>query len=169
MSNYKASREYKSRRELLRLLSLKIIDEDNKLYLVDLNDTFRQRIYSESFTDIKKGLIKIKDNNKIQLDSNDSRRIFNHVIYNLQMKQCGWCGKSFKPKSNAEKYCSKHCRKYAKINQDRNNKRKQRKNPNYYEKRVGTVNLSPHRNNDFEKEEKIVKNERIRTLGNKSY
>ena len=60
MSNYKSSREYTSKEDWLKLLLIKIIENGDKLYLVDLNETFNQRIYSKSHTDIKRGLDKLK-------------------------------------------------------------------------------------------------------------
>lgn len=167
MSNYKSSREYKSRNEWLKLLSIKIIETEDKLYLVDLNETFNQRIYSKSTTDIKRGLNKLKEDNKIRFNSNESKNLYDKVIYNLQHKKCAWCGKSFKPKNNADKYCSKDCKKFGKQEKDRDNKWKQRRNPHHYEKRLGNVPLSPHPNQDPEQEMKIIKNEHRRTF--KSY
>lgn len=164
MSNYKSSREYVSEEDWLRLLSIKIIENGDKLYLTDLNETFSQRIYSRSFTNIEKGLIKLKQNNKICVDSKESKNLYDKVIYNLQHKKCAWCGKSFKPKNNADKYCSKKCKKSGKQKKDRDNKWKQRRNPDYHEKRLGDVRLSPHRNPNYEEEIKIIKNEHRRTF-----
>ena len=158
MSNYKSSRKYLSKEECLGLINLKIICEDNKLYLVDLEETFSQRIYSKSFTDINNGLKKLKRDNKSHFDSIGSK-CYNKAIYCLQLKECLWCHKAFKPKNNAEKYCSKSCGDYAKAEQDRDNKRKLRKNPNYFEKNLGTGYLGPHRDKDFENEYMIVKKE----------
>lgn len=166
MSNYKSSRDYMSREEWLYLLSIKIIEKEDKLYLVDLNETFNQRIYSKSPTDIKRGLNKLKENNKIRFDSKESKNLYDKVIYNLQHKKCAWCGKSFKPKNNADKYCSKDCKKFGKQEKDRDNKWKQRRNPDYHEKRLGNVKLGPHRNPDYEQELKSIKSERRRTLKN---
>lgn len=148
----------------MRLLSIKIIENGDKLYLTDLNETFSQRIYSRSFTNIEKGLIKLKQNNKICVDSKESKNLYDKVIYNLQHKKCAWCGKSFKPKNNADKYCSKKCKKFGKQKKDRDNKWKQRRNPDYHEKRLGDVRLSPHRNPNYEEEIKIIKNEHRRTF-----
>lgn len=159
MSNYKSSRKYNSKEEWLELLSIKIIKKEDKLYLADLNETFYQKIYSKSFTNIKRGLDNLKKDNKIILDSKESKNLYDKVIYNLQQKKCVWCGKSFKPKKNAEKYCSKDCKKFGKQENDRNNKWKQRRDPNYHEKRLGTTRLSHHRNQDDEKELRIVENE----------
>ena len=164
MSNYKSSRDYTSKEEWLHLLSIKIIETEDKLYLVDLNETFSQRIYSKSFTHIKRGLDKLKENNKIRFDSKESKNIYDKVIYNLQLKKCAWCGKSFKPKNNADKYCSKKCKKSGKQKKDRDNKWKQRRNPDHHEKRLGDVRISPHRNPNYDEEMKIVRNERRRTL-----
>lgn len=164
MSNYKSNREYISREEWLKLISIKIIEHDGKLYLVDLNETFSQRIYSKSFTHIKRGLDKLKKNNKIPFDSKESKKIYDKVIYNLQLKKCAWCDKSFKPKNNADKYCSKKCKKSGKQKKDQDNKWKQRRNPDYHEKRLGDVRIGPHRNPDHEQEMKIIKNEHRRTF-----
>lgn len=164
MSNYKSNREYISREEWLKLISIKIIEHDGKLYLVDLNETFSQRIYSKSFTHIKRGLDKLKKNNKIPFDSKESKKIYDKVIYNLQLKKCAWCDKSFKPKNNADKYCSKKCKKSGKQKKDQDNKWKQRRNPYYHEKRLGDVRIGPHRNPDHEQEMKIIKNEHRRTF-----
>lgn len=166
MSNYKSNRDYTSKEEWLNLLSIKIIENDGRLYLTDLNETFNQRIYSKSPTDIKKGLNKLKGNNKIFLNSKESKNLYDKVIYNLQHKKCAWCGKSFKPKNNADKYCSKDCKKFGKQEKDRDNKWKQRRNPDYHEKRLGNVKLGPHRNPDYEQELKSIKSERRRTLKN---
>lgn len=166
MSNYKSSREYVSKEDWLKLISIKIIEKGDKLYLTDLNETFSQRIYSRSFTNIKKGLNKLKDNNKICYDSIESKNIYDKVIYNLQLKKCAWCGKSFKPMNNADKYCSKKCKKSGKQKKDRDNKWKQRRNPDYHEKRLGDVMISHHRNPNYEEEIKIVRNEYRRTLKN---
>jgi len=166
MSNYKSNRDYTSKEEWLNLLSIKIIENDGRLYLTDLNETFNQRIYSKSPTDIKKGLNKLKGNNKIFFNSKESKNLYDKVIYNLQHKKCAWCGKSFKPKNNADKYCSKDCKKFGKQEKDRDNKWKQRRNPDYHEKRLGNVKLGPHRNPDYEQELKSIKSERRRTLKN---
>ena len=164
MSNYKSSRDYTPKEEWLHLLSIKIIETEGKLYLVDLNETFNQRIYSKSPTDIKRGLNKLKENNKIRFDSKESKNLYDKVIYNLQHKKCAWCGKSFKPKNNADKYCSKYCKKFGKQEKDRDNKWKQRRDPYHYEKRLGNVPLSPHPNKDPEQEMKIIKKEHRRTF-----
>lgn len=164
MSNYKSNRDYITKEGWLNLISIKIIENEGKLYLTDLNETFNQRIYSKSFTDIKKGLNKLKENNKINFDSKESKPLYDKVIYNLQHKKCAWCGKSFKPKHNADKYCSKKCKKSGKQKKDRDNKWKQRRNPDYHEKRLGDVRLSPHRNPNYEEEMKIIKNEHRRTF-----
>lgn len=37
MSNYKSTRDYISKEEWLHLISIKIIETEGKLYLVDLN------------------------------------------------------------------------------------------------------------------------------------
>lgn len=166
MSNYKSNRDYTPKEEWLNLLSIKIIENDGRLYLTDLNETFNQRIYSKSPTDIKKGLNKLKGNNKIFFNSKESKNLYDKVIYNLQHKKCAWCGKSFKPKSNADKYCSKDCKKFGKQEKDRDNKWKQRRNPDYHEKRLGNVKLGPHRNPDYDQELKSIKSERRRTLKN---
>lgn len=166
MSNYKSNRDYTSKEEWLNLLSIKIIENDGRLYLTDLNETFNQRIYSKSPTDIKKGLNKLKGNNKIFFNSNESKNLYDKVIYNLQHKKCAWCGKSFKPKNNADKYCSKDCKKFGKQEKDRDNKWKQRRNPDYHEKRLGNVKLGPHRNPDYDQELKSIKSECRRTLKN---
>ena len=166
MSNYKSNRDYTSKEEWLNLLSIKIIENDGRLYLTDLNETFNQRIYSKSPTDIKKGLNKLKGNNKIFFNSKESKNLYDKVIYNLQHKKCAWCGKSFKPKNNADKYCSKDCKKFGKQEKDSDNKWKQRRNPDYHEKRLGNVKLGPHRNPDYEQELKSIKSERRRTLKN---
>ncbi|WP_296885395.1 hypothetical protein [uncultured Methanobrevibacter sp.] len=168
MGNYKSRRKYKSKNDILMLLSLKVIEEDNKFYLADLNETFKKRIYSESFTHIKQGLIKLKQEKKIFINSKESKRIWDSVLYNLQHKKCDWCHKAFLPKNNAEKYCSKRCRNYAKLDQDRDNKRKQRKNPNYNENRIGTIEFGAHRNKNFEEESKIVRRERNRILNSRN-
>ena len=157
MSNYKSTRDYISKEEWLHLISIKIIETEGKLYLVDLNETFNQRIYSRSTTDIRRGLNKLKENNKIRFDSKESKNLYDKVIYNLQHKKCAWCGKSFKPKNNADKYCSKNCRKFGKQEKDRDNKWKQRRNPNHNEKRLGGVRIGPHRNPNDEKEMKRIK------------
>ena len=152
MSNYKSSKKYMSKDECLHLIGLKIISEENKLYISDLNESFSQRIYSKSFTDIYNGIRKVKRDNKIHFDSNESKKCYDKVIYDLQLKQCCWCHYAFKPKNNAEKYCSKSCRDYEKANQNRDIKRKQRKNPSHYEKNFGTGYLGSHRDKDFKKE-----------------
>ena len=166
MSNYQSNREYISKEEWLKLLSIKIIENEGKLYLTDIDETFNQRIYSKSFTNIKKGLNKLKENNKICFDSRESKNLYDKVVYNLQHKKCAACGKSFKPCNTADKYCSKDCKEFGKQRNDRNNKRKQRRNPDYHEKRLGDVRLGPHRNPNYEEEIKIVKNERRRTFKN---
>ena len=147
-----------SKDECLHLIGLKIISEENKLYISDLNESFSQRIYSKSFTDIYNGIRKVKRDNKIHFDSIESKR-YNKAIYNLQLKKCLSCHNAFKPKNNAEKYCSKSCWDYEKANQNRDIKRKQRKNPSHYEKNFGTGYLGSHRDKDFKKEEEKVKNE----------
>ena len=164
MSNYKSSRDYTPKEEWLHLISIKIIETEVKLYLVDLNETFNQRIYSRSTTDIRRGLNKLKENNKISFDSKESKNLYDKVIYNLQHKKCDWCGKSFKPKNNADKYCSKNCKKFGKQEKDRDNKWKQRREHYHNEKRLGNVPLSPHPNKDPEQEMKIIKNEHRRTF-----
>ena len=37
MANYKSNRDYKSKEELLELISLKIVEEDGKFYLFVIN------------------------------------------------------------------------------------------------------------------------------------
>ena len=41
MSNYKSSKKYMSKDECLHLIGLKIISEENKLYISDLNYHYR--------------------------------------------------------------------------------------------------------------------------------
>lgn len=86
MSNYKSGRDYTSKEEWLHLLSIKIIETEDKLYLADLNETFNQRIYSKSTTDIKRGLNKLKENNKIRFDSKESKisMIKLSIIYSIK-------------------------------------------------------------------------------------
>ena len=86
MSNYKSGRDYTSKGEWLHLLSIKIIETEDKLYLADLNETFNQRIYSKSTTDIKRGLNKLKENNKIRFDSKESKisMIKLSIIYSIK-------------------------------------------------------------------------------------
>ena len=164
MSNYKSFRKYLSKDECLVLINLKIVCEENKLYIKDLNESFSQRIYSKSFTDIYTGIKKLKKDNKIHFDSNESKKCYDKVIYDLQLKQCCWCHYAFKPKNNAEKYCSKSCRNFAKAEQDMINKRKQRKKSYYYENSLGTGNLGLHRDKNFDNEQKKVEKE-LKNIG----
>ena len=86
MSNYKSTRDYISKEEWLHLISIKIIETEGKLYLVDLNETFNQRIYSRSTTDIRRGLNKLKEYNKIRFDSKESKNLYDKVIINTDYK-----------------------------------------------------------------------------------
>ena len=121
---------------------------------------------SQLYANKKMYFNKLKENNKIRFDSKESKNLYDKVIYNLQHKKCAWCGKSFKPKNNADKYCSKNCRKFGKQEKDRDNKWKQRRNPNHNEKRLGGVRIGPHRNPNDEKEMKRIKDEYRRTFKN---
>ena len=67
-------------------------------------------------------------------------------------------------KNNADKYCSKDCKKFGKQEKDRDNKWKQRRDSFHYEKRLGNVPLIPHPNQDPKQEMKIIKNEHRRTF-----
>ncbi|WP_400198332.1 hypothetical protein [Methanobrevibacter smithii] len=70
----------------MELISLKIVEEDGKFYLMDFDEIFKQRIYSKSFTNIKRGLDNLKKN-KLYYNSVESK-LFDKVIYNLQHKKC---------------------------------------------------------------------------------
>lgn len=159
MSNKKSNYKYLSKDECLELLELKIKKINDKLYLMDFQETFKERVYSKSFTHINRGLNQLIDKKLLNLQSYDKRKLYNKVVNNLKNKKCRYCGNGFKPSHNIDKYCSKHCRSYAKREQDEKNKRKERKNPDYIEKQLGTSNLGAHANKDFDKEYQTVKNE----------
>lgn len=84
MANYKSNRDYKSKEELLELISLKIVEEDGKFYLMDFDEIFKQRIYSKSFTNIKRGLDNLKKINCIIIQWNQNFLIRLFIIYNIK-------------------------------------------------------------------------------------
>lgn len=148
------------RDDYLKLISLKIIKpHKNTVYLTNLNETFKHKIYSESATHIRKGIYYLKDEGLISFNSYEDKLLLKQVIYNLNRKKCEYCKKGFKPRNNAQKYCSNNCRKFAKLEQDEKSKQKQRKNPNYYEKQLGNSNLGPHANKNNEMEKISVRKE----------
>ena len=156
------------RDDYLELISLKVIEpKENNFYLTNLNETFKHEILSESATHIEKGIKDLIEEGLISFKSYDDKLLLKRVIYNLNRKKCEYCGKGFKPKNNAEKYCSKKCRKFAKREQNEKSKQEQRKNPYYYEKQLGNSNLGPHANKDKKKEAISVHNEFNRIFNSK--
>lgn len=157
MANKKSNFKYVSKEECLKILFLKFHEsEDGALYLMSLDELFKQKIYSKSSTDIKKGIKKLEKRGFIL---NKNKKEYDKALYYLNSRKCNYCGNGFKPKNNADKYCSDYCRNTAKKEQDEINKRKQRANSNYFEKKLGTSNLGPHPKNDFDNEQKAIKNE----------
>ena len=77
------------------------------------------------------------------------------------MTRCAYCGGEFEKTHNRQVYCSKRCAKYAKEEQDLHHKLKwyYKNKERLEETRLGTHNLSPHPNEDPEKEEQIIKHE----------
>ena len=148
------------RDDYLELISLKVIQsQKNTFYLTNLDETFKHEISSGSATHIEKGIKDLIKSGLISFKSYEDKLLLKRVIYNLNRKNCEYCGKGFKPKSNAEKYCSKNCRKFAKREQNEKSKQKQRKNPDYYEKQLGNSNLGPYANKNKKKESILVHNE----------
>ena len=84
--------------------------------------------------------------------------------------KCAYCGQEFERRHNRQKYCSDHCRKNAKREQDRQawtrwfHKNKQR----LYAKQLGTRTIGPHKHPHNEREAEIVENEKQRLLNNNS-
>lgn len=61
MANKKSNFKYVSKEECLKILFLKFHEsEDGALYLMSLDELFKQKIYSKSSTDIKKGIKKLE-------------------------------------------------------------------------------------------------------------
>lgn len=156
------------RDDYLELISLKIIEpKENNFYLTNLDETFKHEILSKSATHIEKGIKDLIEAGLISFESYEERLLLKKAIYNLNRKKCEYCGKGFKPKSNAEKYCSKNCRKFAKREQNEESKQKQRRNPDYHEKQLGNSNLGPHANKNKKKEAISVHNEFNRIFNSK--
>ena len=156
------------RDDYLELISLKVIEpKENNFYLTNLDETFKHEILSESATHIEKGIKDLIGAGLISFKSYEDKLLLKKVIYNLNRKKCEYCGKGFKPKNNAEKYCSKNCRKFAKREQNEKSKQKQRKNPDYYEKQLGNSNLGPHANKNKKIEAISVHNEFNRIFNSK--
>ncbi len=164
----KSNPKYMFRDDYLELISLKVIEpKENNFYLTNLNETFKHKISSKSATHIEKGIKDLIGQGLISFKSYDDKLLLKRVIYNLNRKKCEYCGKGFKPKNNAEKYCSKNCRKFAKREQNEKSKQKQRKNPDYHEKQLGNSNLGPHANKNKKKEAISVHNEYNRIFNSK--
>lgn len=80
--------------------------------------------------------------------------------------KCRWCGNLYIKKSNAQKYCSNHCKREAKKENDRNyaNKHNQRKHHNTRVKNLITLgswgtSSTSHRRKDFYDEYKSIRSE----------
>lgn len=154
--------------DYLKLISLKIVKaEENTFYLTKTDESFKCKILSESATHIEKGIDNLIKRGLISFSSYEDNLLLKKVKNNLNRKKCGYCGKGFKPKNNAEKYCSKNCRKFAKREQNEKSKQKQRKNRDYIEKQLGNSNLGPHANKNEEKEINYVHNEFKRIFNSK--
>ncbi len=81
-----------------------------------------------------------------------------------RLEVCIWCGKKFIKKHHSEKYCSEECRKDSRGQQSRNKSHKwyHRHKHELSEKQrwgLGSGSLGEHMHDDFEKEEKVIKNE----------
>lgn len=155
--------EYISKEKLLKNeLSLKIIEEDQILYLTNLENEKLIRIYSKSATHIIQGISKLKAKQIINIKTNEEKKKFRRVIYKLKLKQCPYCSTGFKPKHNSQKYCSKDCSKKARQDYDAKRKEKLRKMSD--KPPIGTINISHHRKDNFEEESKIIKALKKKTL-----
>lgn len=85
--------------------------------------------------------------------------------------KCSWCGKLFFRQSNAQKYCSDHCKHESLLENKRKyiNNRNKRTTFNTRTKNLTTLGslntgLGAKSNDDFDKEERLVRNE-LRRLG----
>lgn len=155
--------EYISKEKLLKNeLSLKIIENDKKIYLANLEDKKLVRIYSRSATHIIRGLNKLKSEKIINISSNNDRKKFRRILNKLQLKQCPYCATGFKPKVNSQKYCSKECSKKARQDKDAERKQKLRKMSD--KPPIGTIDMSPHRKENPEAEYKYIHSLKNRTL-----
>lgn len=84
-------------------------------------------------------------------------------------KQCNWCGKTYTPRVGHQLYCSPQCRKYSDQEHTLHRVRKFRKkyhnvlNQLSYQN-LGTGGLGQHRDNDFEEEQRKIRQE-MKVLG----
>ena len=84
----------------------------------------------------------------------------------LLVEKCNYCGSLFIKTSNANKYCSEHCKYEAQLESKRKsaNKRNLKRQYNTRVKNLttlgsmGTVS-SPHRHKDFKEEARIIKSQ----------
>lgn len=155
--------EYISKEKLLKNeLSLKIIEEDQILYLTNLKNEKLIRIYSKSATHIIQGISKLKAKQIINIKTNEEKKKFRRVIYKLKLKQCPYCSTGFKPKHNSQKYCSKDCSKKARQDYDAERKRQIRKESDIPP--IGTINMGPHRKKDFNEEYNFIHKTKLNTF-----
>ena len=80
------------------------------------------------------------------------------------LEKCQWCGELFEKKHHSEKYCSDECRENARSEQSRNKSHRWYHRHKYRlsEKErwgLGSGLLRQHRNDDFEKELRLIENE----------
>ena len=80
--------------------------------------------------------------------------------------KCSYCGNTFTKTHNRQKYCSEHCRKQAKREQDRKAWTRwfHKNKKTLYQTQLGTRTIGPHKHPDNNREQQIVKNEKQRTL-----
>lgn len=110
-----------NRLKVLRDYGLQLTCNREGLFIEDVNHAFKQKIYADSYTQIREGLMKLHHDKFLHLDWNS----FNRLLNQLKYVECRYCGELFKPK-NRSVYCSADCRRSAKRMQDRLNKRRQR-------------------------------------------
>lgn len=147
--------DYISKEDLLKEeLSLKILNNDNNYYLCDLKDNKLVKIHSKSATNIINGLNKLKDNEILDVKSEECKKKFRRTINKLKLKQCPQCGTGFIPKYNSQKYCSKDCSK--KSRQDRDAERKRELRKQSQKPPLGTINIGPHPKGNPNEEMKFI-------------
>ena len=107
------------------------------------DDEFQKRVNEQNYY----------NNRRIRISRQDPR-----------LESCIWCGQKFIKKHHSEKYCSDECRKDARGQQSRNKAHRwyhRHKHELSEEQRwgLGSGSLGEHRHEDFEKEQRVIKNE----------
>ena len=75
--------------------------------------------------------------------------------------KCKWCGETYTKTHNRQQYCSEHCRKEAKKEQDQKHRLRYfyKNREKIYATQLGTRTIGAHRNPDDEREQEIIRNE----------